>query len=327
MRILQMVGVFSFLILLVVVSLRVAGSPEPSPLALERADNLQATHFGIDRFGNLWWWKRGSRSLQALSPQGEPLPNVAIEGEFPTAVTFDARWGAAGLDKNQDLVLPPAPGDGAPTRLPREEEATHLAWISGGRIAVAPSRAAHRLEIWDSEEHQLIERWGTEEPIPDGPGFHRLRSLLLAWDARQQQLWTLETFTGELVVFSEAGKVLLRRSLEHPMYEETRAWVDERVQEMSANPPEREDTYLNLWRSLTLGPDGAAWILEGCDRATGGSKVLRVSPAGAVDRPRDVLEDCCPSAFTFWGAALVPFKDPRRPGGPSCNGAQQETSR
>lgn len=289
--------------------------PAPNAVALRVAEDLEATHLGTDRFGNLWWWNRNSRSIRVLSPKGDRLLTTEIDGKRPTAVTFDAEWGAAALDLERDLLLFPSLTE--PTvHVQRDGKATHLSWIEGGRLAVASSRADHLIEIWDVEKRQIVERWGTEEPIPDGPGFHRLRATLLAWDWTREVLWTLETFTGELVAFSLKGEELVRRTLTHPRFEKTQAWVEE-MEEKATGPNDREDSYLNLWSSLSLDPDGAAWVLEGCDRDRGALQLIRVAPDGRVEKRAQKPSGCCASGVHFWGKEMVPFRDPRFPG--LCN--------
>jgi hypothetical protein len=294
----------------------------PSSSALQAAKDLQATDLGTDRFGNLWWWDRNSGSLRVLSPEGERLPTAQIEGRYPTAVTFDAEWGAAALDMDRDLLLLASLTD-PPLRVPRDGKATHLAWIGGGRLAVAPSRASHRVEIWDVETRRIVERWGNEKPISDGPGFHRLRAVLLAWDWEREVLWTLETFTGDLVVFSADGHEILHRTLDHPKFATTRAWVDEMEGKEANGSQDKEDSYLNLWSSLTLGPDASAWVLEGCDREGGKVDVIRIAADGQLESRAEDLAGCCPSGFSFWGREIVPFRDSRLSGDPSCKLTQE----
>lgn len=291
--------------------------PTPTAGALERASNIQATHLGTDRFGNLWWWNRNSRTLRVLSAEGEWILTRQLEGRLPTVATFDAEWGGAALDMDRDLLLLPRSG-APPVRVARDSKATSLTWLGSGRLAVGPSRAAHRVEIWDVEKRRIVERWGQEEPISDGPGFHRLRAVLLAWDDDRERLWTLETFTGDLIVLSSEGQEVMRRTLRHPRLEEMRAWVEKMEGKEARETSEKEDTYLNLWTSLTLAPDGAAWVLEPCDKFRGLIKALRISSDGRVERRELDLGGCCPSGFRFWGSEIVPFQDPRIPGRHPC---------
>lgn len=297
-------------------------SPSPNSVALQAAAHLQATHVGTDRFGNLWWWSRNSRSIRALSPQGQRLPTAQIDGRYPTAATFDAEWGVAALDMDRDLLLLPSLTDPL-LRVPRDGKATHLAWIGRGRLAVAPSRASHRVEIWDVDKRRIVERWGQEEPIPDGPGFHRLRAVLLAWDWEREVLWTLETFSGDLVVYSADGHEILHRTLAHPKFPRTQAWVDEMEATGASGSQEQEDSYLNLWSSLTLHPGGSAWVVEGCDSSRAKLDVMHIGADGQVKRLTEDLLACCPSGFSFWGPEMVPFRDPRQPGDPSCKLTQK----
>lgn len=272
---------------------------------------------GTDRFGNLWWWNQSSRTLRVLSADGEWILTKQIEGRLPTVATFDAEWGGAALDMGRDLLLVPPSGT-APVRITRDSKATNLAWVRRGRLAVAPSRADHRVEIWDVKKRRIVDRWGQEEPIPDGPGFHRLRAVSLAWDDERERLWSLETFTGELVVFSGEGHEVMRQTLSHPRLEKTRAWVEKTEGQAARKTSEKEDTYLNLWTSLTLAPDGSALVLEACDKSRGILKVLRIATDGRVEKQQQNLGDCCPSGFRFWGSEIIPFHDPRLPGRYPC---------
>lgn len=289
-------------------------SPEPTPAALERAAKLRATAMGVDRAGNLWVWNRNSHTLRAISAEGDLFLSQKVEGGFPATAVFDAEWGIAALDLSRHLLLRP-PGADEWIRIPREGQASSLAWLGDGRLAVAPLRAEHRLEIWDLAKREVVARWGKEKPIPDGPGLHRVRGVLLAWDDASGRLWTLESFTGELVVFSAGGEEVLRRTIRHPDFERDQRWVEEQ----EARPAEEnQDTTLNLFTSLSVEPGVAGWIFESCGSGRGGIEIVHVAADGHSEKRRQPVDGCCPSKALIWGSQLVFYRDARLPGEP-CN--------
>jgi len=295
--------------------LSAAATPlEPTPAALERAGKLRATAMGVDRAGNLWVWNRNSHTLRAISVEGDLFLSQKIEGRLPTTAVFDAEWGLAALDLSPHLLLLP-PGAPEWIRIPLEGRASHLSWLGDGRLAVTPQRAEHRLEIWDVTQRKIVARWGKEKPIPDGPGLHRVRDVLLAQDAATGRLWTLESFTGNLVVYSAEGDEVLRRTIRHPDFEKNQR----RVEEQEAQPAEEaQDTILSLFTSLTVEPGAAGWIFESCGSGRGSIEVVRVSADGNPEKRQQPIDGCCPSDVVIWGSQLVFYRDARLPGEP-CN--------
>lgn len=305
---------FLGLFLLLALSAAAKAPPEPTSAALERAGKLRATAMGVDRAGNLWVWNRNSHSLRAISAEGDLFLSQKVEGGFPALAVFDAEWGIAALDLSQHLLLRPLGADEW-IRIPREGQASSLAWLSDGRLAVAPVRAEHRLEIWDVAKRQIVARWGREKSIPDGPGLHRVRGVLLARDDTSGRLWTLESFTGELVVFSAEGEEVLRHTIRHPDFEKNQRWVEEK----EAQPAEEnQDTTLNLFTSLTVEPGAAGWIFQSCNSGRGAIEVVRVSADGTTEKRQQPIDGCCPSDVVIWGSQLVFYRDARLPGEP-CN--------
>jgi hypothetical protein len=284
----------------------------PSPTALERAEKLAATRMGVDRTGNLWVWNRRSRTLRVLSPAGELTHTVTVDLELPGEVSFDPEWGIAALEMDRELVVF-NPSGAERTRRRLEHRAAHLAWIGPGRIAVAPKTAAHRVEIWDLGSGEPPRQWGREEPVPPGPGFHRVRAVLLAWDYARRRLWTLETFTGHLVVFSERGEVLDERTLPSERRTDLEDFFTTTDAEKKA-AGEREETTLNSWPSLTLDAEGTAWLIEGLEPERGVARALRIAPGRDVEKREVETGPCASASAVIWGNHLVFYRHPAYPG-------------
>lgn len=295
-------------------------TPDPSPLALKRASKLVGTSLGVDRRGDLWAWNRGSKTLRVLSPAGELTFTRTLDLDLPSEIDFDPEWGIAALDTDRELVVFDPQG-GEPSRYPLEKRYGHLAWIGPGRLALAPKNAPYRVEIRQLPGEQPVALWGREEVSPTGPGFHRLRGVLLRYDFERHRLWSLETFTGHLVVFSDQGEVLSELTVPHPRQAELAGFFETTDAE-KRKAGETEDTVLNLWPSVALDRRGAAWMVQAYSSETGRLTLLEVS-SDQPPREREIkVESCGSLTATVWDTWLIVYRSPVLPG-PPCTEARK----
>jgi hypothetical protein len=286
---------------------------QPSKDALDLVAQVRARWMGVDHAGNLWAWEALEGSVRFFSPAAERLPAIVVP-LGASAVDGDAQWGAAAL-----LPLAGPGGDGRvlawvrPGTAPGKHEelvlpapAGWVCWIDEDTVALSPQRSAHRVEMWSLGRRQVVRTLGTEAEIKLATGATRVREVLLRYDAARRLLFTLESYTGDLEVFSADGKVAWRAKLDDPyrkVEEKTLADLDERAKtrEMALG-----EAFADLW--LAEGPDGTAWVSQQIDMLNKAVGMVKAGPAGT--KPEKVANLRCPSkTFTIWGSHVVFFRD------------------
>jgi hypothetical protein len=287
---------------------------------LERAGKLVATSLGVDRRGNLWAWNRGSKTLRVLSPAGELTLTRTLDLDLPSEIDFDPEWGIAALEGDRELVVFDPQGR-EPSRRTLDQRCGHLAWIGPGRLALAPKNAPHRVEVWELPGEHPAALWGHEEVSPAGPGFHRLRGVLLRYDFERHQLWSLETFTGHLVVFSDQGEVLSELTIPHPRQAELAGFFETTDAE-KRKADEAEDTILNLWSSLALDRRGEAWMVQAYSSEAAKLTLVEAATGRPARRREAIVESCGSLTATVWGSWLLVYRSPALPG-PPCTEARR----
>ena len=177
---------------------------QPSAKALDLVRGLRASRMGVDREGELWAWdQRGSRVI-LYSAAGTVIAAAATEGAL--AIDADGAWGVAEVTRS-GFELRVRPWIGAvETIIPLSDQASAVAWIAPHRVALGMATAAHRVEIWDTLEKSMTKTLGAEEPVVRKPGLSRRRSYELRYAPASGLLFTLESFTGDLQVFSLDGR-------------------------------------------------------------------------------------------------------------------------
>jgi hypothetical protein len=285
----------------------------PSNAALALAGQLRARWMGVDHAGNLWAWEALEGSVRFISPAAERLLTVAVPLDA-SVVDGDTQWGALALTplagpggEGRVLVwVRPGGSPGSHEELVLPMPASWVCWIDEDTVALSPQRAAHRVELWSLRERKVVSSLGSEPEIKLTPGATRVREVLLRYDAARRLLFTLESFTGDLAVFSLDGKVAWRAKLDDPyrkVEEKTLADLDARAK--------TSDMALgwklsDLW--LAEGPDGTAWVSQQIDMVHQSVDLIKASAAGKVAEQVSKLR--CPSrTFTIWGGNLVFFRD------------------
>lgn len=279
----------------------------PTAAALELVRGLQATDVGVDREGNLWTWDAQSRQVSLYSPQGKQLSSVQIG--FATKVDADRTWGIAGVfERGTELRLLSWDGQ-ARVSIPLADQAQGVAWIGPETVAVSPSLAAHRVELWNVKERRLTGKMGIEQALTPKPGVTRLRTVALDYQPERGLLYTLESFSGDLQVYSLDGR-LVRQAKLPPIKRPIEAALAQHDKEAQA----RNDvqTPAIWWYWLAVDEAGTGWIVQNCDREHGKAKVLKVPLVGEAESLM-LDQPCCSRALALWGGWAVFYSDPALP--------------
>ncbi len=292
--------------------------PSPSEDALALAALVRARWMGVDHAGNLWAWEPLEGSIRFFSPAAERLPSLLVP-VGASAVDGDAQYGGVALlpltgpggDGRVLVWVRPGSAPGSHEELVLPAPASWLCWIDQDTVALSPQRAAHRVELWSLGQRKLVGTMGSEVEIKLAPaGATRVREVQLHYDASRRLLFTLESFTGELEVFSRDGKVIWRAKVEDPyrkVEEKTLADLDARARtrEMALG-----QVLSDLW--LAAGPDGTAWVSQQIDVLGKSVNLIRSTAGSTVAEKASNLR--CPSkTFTVWGTHLVFFRDVASP--------------
>src|SRR5436305_660558 len=290
-------------------SVRAAPGSEPSPAALDRLPKLRARAMGVDRAGNLWVWGAGLGAITLLSPDGLDLGFFRATGA--SAVDVDADWGTVGLF-GQGYELQWLRGEGEPRTIRLEGPAADVCWIGPETVAVTPQTAAHRIEIWNLVSQTRLQTLGEETPIHPVPGVNRMRAVLLRYDFAHGLLYSLESFTGDLQVFTRDGRLAWRSEVANPRRAESEAWLQEVDRQARSRHDVQIPTIFSLHLALTA--QGEAWVLQRHDAASHTVTLLRVGGDGATSRV--LPEGPCPSYHLLaWGSHLISYREPESPQG------------
>jgi hypothetical protein len=293
-----------------------AARVEPSPAALELVKTLPAQEMGVDRSGNLWVWNFQAKTVELISPAGGRLNRLQLPDGW--LVDADTEWGVAGLFKG-GRELRWLRWDGTlvgAAQLPGP--AADVCWISAGTVAVTPEMASHRVEVWDLEKATLRESFGEETPLQPAPGATRLRTVVLRYDFARHLLYTLESFTGELKVFTHDGKLAWKAQVDNPDRAELEAWLKTVDARAKARGDLQTPTIYVL--SLALDAEGNPWVIGDEDRASQSLALVKLAAGGNETRAlRDVA---CPSlSFVVWGEWLIAYRE--TPSGDLCNATRR----
>lgn len=279
--------------------------------ALKIVEGLRATRMGVNRQGQLWAWDQPVGSIELVSPSGErrqtPAPDNARD------VDVDEEWGVVALTGDGLALHMLRPGGAvASESLPLSGMSESVAWISATAVAVAPSFAAHRVEIWDISEKARIAAWGEEKPIQRGVGATLRRNVALKFDHGAGLLYTLDTFSGDLQVFGQDGTIVRRAGTTHPRQAEMEEWL--RKQDRDAKAQNRSDTpSLRQWDGFGLTADRSVWMVQQC---RDGQKQATLTRFSEREPPVTLALDnvaCCSYRLTIWGDNLVMHRDPQMP--------------
>ena len=275
----------------------------------------------VDRQGHLWAWSRSSSRVEIFTKDDEPLAVIRVPQA--RSLDVDAEWGIAAL-VGEGTELRGLALDGRPLFvLPLEKPMGDVVWIDVRTVAVSPTLAGHRVEIWDVEVGALARAVGQEAPIQSSPGAQFSRSVDLAYDSNRRHLFTVESRTGDLRVFNLQGELLGRTQLENPRLEEFDRWLGDIDRDMR----KRGKSHLQgLWYfRLSLDRTGQAWVVQRCGEQ-GQTVLVRVSPSAAKTTKKTEAA-CCSTRSLISESRLILHRPPDLPGGPcihSMNVPEQE---
>lgn len=281
------------------------------PLARELLNRLADRDLlSVDRQQHVWAWSRSSSRVEVFTRQGERLAIVRV----PQARSLDveSQWGVAALVRDgrelRGFAL-----DGRPLFvLPLEEPMGEVVWIDPHTVAVSPTLSGHRVEIWDVKVGARVRTLGEETPIQSAPGAQFSRSVDLAYDHKEGRLFSVESRTGELEVFSLDGERVGQGQLVNPRLEEFDRWIRGIDRDMK----EKGQSHLQaLWYfRLSLDHRGRAWAVQSCGEESR-AMLVRVAPSGKTTAI-EVEASCCSMTSLIAGDDLILHSRPGLPGGP-----------
>jgi hypothetical protein len=288
-----------------------ANAAELSERALSLVGEVRATRLGVDQEDNLWTWDHATGRIDLYAPSGELVTTTRLANADELVV--DRRWGIAGIvAQGWELRLVPF-GEAPAISIPLPDRVGGVAWVDAETVAVAPSFADHRAQLWKVQEKRLLRKLGTEAVIEPKIGTTVLRDVDLQFDPRRNLLYTLETFFGDLKVFALDGRQVLHEAF--PLVE--RAEMDEWLAETDRDMKEKHEVFTPgiRWFSLAVDSAGAAWSVLTCDAKKSKASLLQVPLEG---KSRSVALDnaCCSLPLVIWKDWLVTYSDPTKP---RCN--------
>lgn len=299
--------------LLLLVAALAARAVEPSPKALDIVRNLRAFRMGVDHEGSLWSWNQRTARVDLYSPDGELAATARVEEVI--RLDADGLWGIATLTKDgYEIRLRHWLGD-ATTMIPLAERASSITWLGHEEVAVGMAAAAHRIEIWNTSTRARVRTMGRETPVVPKPGLSRVRSYEMRYDTKSGLLYSLESFTGELQVFTLNG-VMVRREM--VPVGEGRAGIEAWLQQLDKEGREKGEVKSPsiTWYWLALDGSGTAWVVQSCDRKQGRARFFEMPPRG-VSQIVVVNEPCNSSALAIWGDRMILYQEPGVPPGES----------
>jgi hypothetical protein len=276
--------------------------PSPTPAALQVFSTLAGSRMGVDRAGRLWAWNRRSGRVAVLDPSGERAEGWSAADAL--VVDVDSEWGLVGLFHGSHELrwLRRGVPDVA---IPLGGTAADVAWIGPATVAVTPQENEHRVEIWDLKERAMVASFGTEPPAPGGPGAPRLRAVLLRFDG--ETLYTLESFTGDLQVFSRDGHLKWRARHDDPSRASTEGTINEADRKAKADGERMPLTFFDFIPGVDSS--GAVWVVDRDDAPAHSVSMVKLTAAG--EELKTLSDEPCPSrSFVFWGDKILFYRDP-----------------
>jgi hypothetical protein len=288
----------------------------PQMPAIERVALLGASKVGEDSSGSLWAWNRDTGKVVRLAVDGRVL------GE---AVARDARavdvepWGVAAVSSFGDrLSILPWAGEGTKA-VALDHRVQDVAWLDTRTVAISPLTSARRIEIWDIEKGVRLRDFGAEQALTPAFGATRLRTVLLELDPATGLLYSLEAFTGDLVVFTRDGAVVWRAQVEHPRRSSWDSWLVQVDAKAKAEGDAQTPAIFN-WAQFAVGQDGAVWLVQECPQD---APIRLLTVRAGVAQPRTLApQPCCANSVGGWGDDLIFYRGPRHPGG-ACASARR----
>ena len=292
-----------------------AGTPSPTAAALQRLHELRPSRMGVDRHGNLWTWNRTTGMTQWVSPAGELRPGPVVPNA--SAVDIDSEWGVVALSgTGNELLCLPADG-GVAQSTPLTDQAGFVAWVGAKTVAISPTLADHRVEIWDVGTRQVVFTIGDEAAIKPRLGAVMARSVLLHFDYKRERLATLEAWSGDFQVFNLGGKLIYRSTLSVPdrERESVLAWLQQSDRNARAAGETRTPS-VRYFNDFTIDSNGTAWVVGERSASRDRTTFLMVRDGGAIERVTVQNGNCAAPQVTSWGGWLIQYSDAASPAAP-----------
>jgi hypothetical protein len=284
------------------------------PLVTEMLDRLKPARTGADHLGNLWIF--APHEGRMVLADGSLAVLKTADGVFGSNAAADAEWGVAYLtDGGLTLTLR---GWCEPVlRVTHALDGPYfgLEWIGPSRIALAPKRGPHRVEIWNLDPWECTMRLGLEEAATDEAGPVQERATFLEVDHTRQRLTTMESYSGNVQVFDlTQGGTVWRSDVDHPDRMKLGAYLDEQRAQAALSGGEGS-SYLTLivWDGMAVAPDGAVWLVESCKGPNGAALLYRLQEGKTPERVSARVSGCCSRRLSSWKSHLVFVRDPDGP--------------
>lgn len=282
-----------------------AARVEPTEAALKAVEKLRARSMGVDRAGNLWAWEPQSQRVVFLSPTGERVGSIAVPDA--RSLDADAEWGVVALVRDGSVLHWFRGGKGEDLQLPLDGLAAEVCWVGPATVAITPQTAAYRVGIWNLNDRALIKTFGQETVLHPTFGATRMRAVLMRYDFERGLLYTLESYLGDLQVYTLEGKLSWRVAVDNPLRADDEKWLSEI--DLKAKEQKDIQTPLVHYFYLGLARNGEAWVVRSGSQEAQSLSLARLSPGGVTERKLE-NQQCVSRSLTFWGDWLIVFTDP-----------------
>lgn len=279
---------------------------QPVSAALSKALQAQrATKMGIDSTDVLWGWDARLQSVTFTPPTGVPTRTLKIPNA--RGVAADSVFGILTLTSDGKGVQKVAKDGTAALAATLDEPASDIAWLDASSFLVTPMHGVSRVESWDLVTGTRLLRMGSEPEVVARPGLVRHRTVQVQYRPATKEIFTFDTFLGDLQVFNAQGRATRRAGTVHWHLHASQAEMDRRDKEAAAAG--RKETYsMNLWPSFSIDRGGSVWL---ADKSGDGSVSAVILAANGTTR-RETLSGipCTALTFVLWRDWFVTFRDP-----------------
>ncbi len=269
-------------LIIIVLSLILPSSPAAAAetkLTCSASPGISVDEIGDARRGNLWTWDRREHTVDLWAGDASRISGFSVPNS--RSLDLDRAWGLIRLDNAGTRLFVRRPGADEDRALDLTHEAADVIWIDQHRVAVAPTRAAHLVEIWNLDTGERERAFGEATRIVPEPGATFLRSLTLAYNAPLDRLFALNSLTGELTIFSLEGEVLATAQVPAHRYPEIESWR----RELDAQLKQQGEIQTPLFEVLRMTVDdrGRAWIVSKCEDNRTTALLTRVALDGSLN--------------------------------------------
>lgn len=284
----------------------------PAPLSALVGSLDPGEELRVDLADRFWSWKADTREVTRFEPEGQRGPTVRL----PAGVAVDAHstWGVLRLASGGEELQHFDWQGALQGTLPLTGAAGSVKWLGQEQVALTPKRSKSWVEIWDLKVGARVRTIGEAEPVETVPGGRFSRGVRLQPFPAKTRLYTLESRTGEVRIFSYDGEILRRAEIGNPRLEEYEEWIAE----VSADYEARgESVTPTIWQlDLTVSDDGSLWTDTTCELPEGRLSLAELPEQGNL-QVHLLKSECCPQGLTAWRDLLILWNPPGRPQ-PAC---------